>query len=288
MIEQRAFAAVDQGEAVAGFVDAEQAGENGLAGFPLPPGCGRRRGRQGKTVLPKGGFDLGCNNVQPFDAVQVVVVGRAFFGGTALFGEFGLAPAGAVGGGGEAGGFDAGIAGGQIVVVGADQDLAGAVFFGEVGNHRHDRSGIEGDGNGQAGGHVQAGGGGVAFGDEDQAAGYAADQVVGADFVHAGWPILLFELVAALGAPNDLQADDTAIALHGDGQGAVAGWRVAQAEGMDALALEVVGLAGRHVEAPAALGFLGGFLGFGSAQGLGPLGLGFEAGAHGVALGRAE
>ena len=57
---------------------------------------------------------------------------------------------------------------------------------------------------------------------------------------------------------------------------------------MDALALEVVGLAGRHVEAPAALGFLGGFLGFGSAQGLGPLGLGFEAGAHGVALGRAE
>ena len=163
VIEQRPLAAVDQGEAFAGLADRQQGYEIILGGrFPLPPGRRRPRGRGLPTQFPETGLDLLADDVQPFLEVQVVEIGAVFLF-FAFFSEKRDEVLRAVGGGGQTGGLDAGIAGAGEVVVGTNQDVA-AVFFGEVGDDGLERSGIEGDGDRQAGGFMQRGGGSVAFG----------------------------------------------------------------------------------------------------------------------------
>jgi hypothetical protein len=96
--------------------------------------------------------------------VQVVEVGRVRWAGVAEIGH------GQPAGDGPRGGTGMGeprVAGGVVIVVGADDDWRAAPPVAHGAGQGFEVAGVEGDGHRLVGGVVQAGSGGEAFGDED-------------------------------------------------------------------------------------------------------------------------
>jgi len=204
----------------------------------------------------------------------------------AVYGEDGLDPVALDGQGCFLGGLAAGVAFGEVVVVGTDQYPGAAIGFLYGLGDGLEVAGVEGDGDGQAGHFVQRCARCVAFGNKNHVQD-GADEVESADLGQAAGEVFLFQQPGApILAAQDLQAPYLAGGVaHGDGGGAVLGRVPAHAVGLDALAGEVFALTGaRAVAVPDLGGAVGGIQGQALAFGLGLLAVFGELGADGGGL----
>ena len=240
--------------------------------FPAPLGRDNPSQHEGRIAahLRHRGLDLHPHRLGAVEHGQVVEVGE--FPASPVADELGLDPRPAHRERGRLGGLAAGVAVGEVVVVGAQQDARALISFLDGLGYRLQVAGVERHHHRQAGRLVQRGGGGVALGDQHDVAD-DADGVEAALFRQSAREVFLLQLVAAILAADDLQPPHPASAIaHRDGERAIGRRRPAQAMRGHALAGQVVALAiAGNVLAPHHRRLGRGPLGFALAFGLGLL-----------------
>ena len=214
--------------------------------------------------MPELGFHLGAHHVQPFDGVQVVEVGDLL--ALAVLRENRGDPLTAYRQGSGLRLADARVAIGQVVVIGADQDLDALVSLGQRLSRGHQVASIERHSHRPPAGLKQTGSGGVPLSHQQDAGGLRADVEKMACLGQACGPEI-FVASLTLFCMDELQTVDPGRGVqHRDDDRALG--RKAHAVALHSLAVQVGGVAVFAAQLPHLLRAHGGTAGLASAPSL--------------------